>query len=1843
MDEKYTDPMAQTMAVSKSAVEDTDPAVETPWLQPGTRVDNFKVVRMLGRGGMGAVYLSRDTQLGRLAALKMILPDGLGDEQAVKQFKQEAQITARFNHPNIVTIYSVGEYEGSLYIALEYLQGQNLEERLAEERPGQKEAIRLGLAVAEAVSEAHRHGVLHRDLKPSNILVPRDGRVRVLDFGLSRALPASGNTLVNITGREKEFDVGSGNDDVLEIAEKGLRGTPAYMAPEQWMEKPATEAADIWALGLILYQLVTGRHPYEGKNLYGLCMSVSDSKPVPSVNNIATGTPIELVKLIDECLDKKPENRPNAAEVVETLSSLLHGTRQSAGVVEHNPFRGLLPFSERHSHRFFGRDSEIAFFMERLREEPLLPVVGPSGAGKSSFVHAGIIPRLREHSPLTVLKMRPGRHPFETLVSRMMTGETIDKDRLTVIETDINSASLSKLDHNTQADQGLKMLASVLVPTSDVKDNKKDQTVSGSIGNGTAETGGCVSSMDDGETIESFALKLMETPTRLSLLLSRLVDRYKTRVLLFVDQLEEVFTMTTSEKARLAFLEAICTAADDPESGVLVVFTMRDDFLGRLATVKGAREALSRVQVIGTPSRDSLFEILRKPVEETGYRYEDEEMVSEMVEEVEGEPAALPLLQFTGQILWEKRDRKKRTLTRKAYIEAGGVAGALAKQADGLLEGMPPDHERAARIILLRLVTPEGTRQVISRSELVDGLGNEGYAVLDRLIAARTVLVRKGPSEAQLELVHESLIKQWARLSRWLDESREERGFLTEVGQAAALWEKRGKPKEEVWQGEALKDALRKASHCAHLPTNVSSFLEFGKKLEIGRTRRKRALIFAAAGILAAVAAGSLAMSWALSNKEKRAQLNEQEAQRQRQRALIKQAEAQREGARADLVRNAMVEARAKLRASLEILDSVEARALWRQMQKMPLYMQKQLGGVVYAAAFSPAGDKVALACQDHVVYVFDAVTGLMQHLRGHTDQVFRIAFSPRGDWLASAGRDGKIRLWRIGEDGAHVQRVLQKVEGAIIGVSFSPDGKTLASGGEDRTVRFWDVDSGEIRMALEGHKDEIRSVRFSPDGRVLASAGRDAEIRLWKPDSGEEITKLTGHKGMVTDLDFHPSGKMLVSASIDGTARLWHVREETSAAAEVLRGYPRGVTSVRFRPDGQVLAMGNRDGGLQLWDWEKRRLVQKLAGHEMAIGSIDYSPDGSLLSTASYDRTAKLWRPTPEVAATVSAGHEGLLVGADFDPAARLVATAGEDREIRIWRVETGETVQILRGHESAVYDVKFSPDGKLLASGGTDETVRLWNSDDGWSPVIMRGHSGAVSSVGFNADGALLASGGYDNKVYVWDVKSRKQVGVLSGHSGPVRSVVFHPSKTNMLATAGMDGAIRIWDLVNQKELKVLSNGGGWIMGIAFCPEGKRLVSGGADQTVRAWDLDKGSQEILGRANGRVYSVAFHPEGKIVGSAGADGVMRLWDISSGGVRALHGHRGEANYVSFSPDGKKVATTGDDGTLRIFHVDSGRPAWRAPLISAKPKVLFTHQGRIPLNEEKSVDVELKAWEIAVQDRASRAAMSPDGSLLCISDYAGRLEIWEPVEDRMLAKPHEPGLEEVLAFPFGCVTFSKERDSGAGTSTRSGRVKIYDKKGAFKILEENAVAVAQDLKQGRILISTDREIHVYNEKGTRENAYPASTGVTTAALISEWLVVGFRDGNIELFPTEPGHEKPLFEFENVGPSEVTRLMDGPEGTVIAGFADGGVGLWSLANGARLEHGRLHGPVLHLLPDGRTLHGASELGTRLKWDLEGYYMGYCELMNSVWQEIPYTWGEGVPRISPRPADHPCAVK
>lgn len=695
------------------------------WTPPAA-FDEFRLVRMLGRGGMGVVYLARDTSLDRLVAIKFIAA-GQPSEVARTHFATEARAIARLKHPNVVTVHRVGEIEGHPYLVSEYVIGQRLAE-VACPMPWRR-ALGIGRGLARGLGAAHRQGVLHRDIKPGNVILASDGEVKLLDFGLAELVDDEGDT--------------------ARAESHAIAGTPRYMAPEVLLGAAATPQSDMYSLGLVLYELCTGHVPQRGRLLLGPSehMRTGDGadeamahrgqdSPLPEA---VPGIDPDFAALVERCLRSDPTERFASVEILHEELERLDRPVAAQPLPAGNPYRGLHAFEAEHRTLFFGRDSDIRAVLERLRRESLLLIAGDSGAGKSSLCRAGVLPRvaegvLDEQREFSVITLWPGRHPLEAL-------------------------------------------AAAVAPV---------------LGQKEAAVGAALAAAD--ADVAWLGQEL------------RQIHRTARGILLFVDQLEELLTLSPpAEAARFAEILAELAL---PAPGVRVLLAVRGDFLTRLASFPGLGEDLQRALYLLRPlSPEGMREAILGPARNLEVVFESEALIATLMESAVGGAGSLPLLQFALAELWERRDKVRGRITRAALEAMGGVAGALSRHANEVLARLSSAECQTARRVLVRLVTGEGTR--IARSEAELGIADDDARAATRaLVEGRLLYAMPSNEGPTYQIAHEALIESWGTLRNWLDEDIGHRAIRQRIEAAGAEWERLGRSSEALWSARQLDEAL---------------------------------------------------------------------------------------------------------------------------------------------------------------------------------------------------------------------------------------------------------------------------------------------------------------------------------------------------------------------------------------------------------------------------------------------------------------------------------------------------------------------------------------------------------------------------------------------------------------------------------------------------------------------------------------------------------------------------------------------------------------------------------------------------------------------------------------------------------------------------------------------------------------------------------------------------------------------------------------------------------------------------------------------------------------------------
>ncbi|MEM9492099.1 MAG: serine/threonine-protein kinase, partial [Myxococcota bacterium] len=536
--------------------------------------------------------------------------------------------------------------------------------------------------VVRALAHAHSQGLVHRDLKPANIMLDSAGTIKVLDFGLATVADSQPAPRPLDRDFAELWSVRS-----FKTRTGAFLGTLPYMSPEQWGAGAVDERSDIWAVGVILWELITGRHPLAPLTPDRLGTVARLDVPSPS---LAEHRPElgALATIVDRCLRKRAAQRmPSARDLLEQLEAVVTGRRQrvrSELGEPIDPFTGLAAFQEADAGRFFGREREVASVLTQLRSRRLVAVVGPSGAGKSSFVRAGVIPALKRSGQRWLsFTVRPGRQPL---------------------------AALARLLGELELSES-----------------------------GPA---GALGGLGQAALVE----RLRTEPGYLGTALRVHCRAQRARLLLFVDQFEELYTQGTAPSEREGFVSCLEGVADDESSPLRLALSLRSDFLDRVADDRSFKSEITRGLMLLSPmDRGDLHQVLTRPVSDVGYRFESDEMVDTLLDDLAATRSPLPLLQFTAARLWDGRDRQRELITWACYERLGGVAGALASHADAVLAGLSGSEQGLARAVLTSLVTDERTRAIVSLTELralaPAGAGDAAALLVHQLAAARLVLI----------------------------------------------------------------------------------------------------------------------------------------------------------------------------------------------------------------------------------------------------------------------------------------------------------------------------------------------------------------------------------------------------------------------------------------------------------------------------------------------------------------------------------------------------------------------------------------------------------------------------------------------------------------------------------------------------------------------------------------------------------------------------------------------------------------------------------------------------------------------------------------------------------------------------------------------------------------------------------------------------------------------------------------------------------------------------------------------------------------------------------------------
>ena len=1398
---------------------------------------DYELLNEIARGGMGVVYKARQIKLHRLVALKMILAGQLAGPEHVVRFYNEAEAAAQLDHPGIVPIFEVGLHEGQHFFSMGFVDGQSLAQRVARGPLPHCEAAQLVFEVAQAVQYAHEKGVIHRDLKPGNILLDMAGKPRVTDFGLAKLT-------------EHKTDL-TGTGQVL--------GTPSYMPPEQASGKANQigQPADVYALGAVLYCLVTGRPPFQAASAVDTLMQVIKQDPVP-IRQLNSEVPLDLETIALKCLEKEIPRRYGSARLLaDELKRFLNGepilarpvsavertwrwcqrNRLVAGLAATAAFAGLA----------FVVVVSVALVLVNAQKERA--VVAEAEAKKqkteadlqkeAAFVAEADAKKQKEAADEQ--RMQAENAKTEADNQRMQADSARQQAELAekqqAYEAYIAQIGLAaaKIDENA-----FDSARDILTGCKEELRNWEWRRLSYLCGLSERE-------VDAEQPIEAVAFskdgtrfitggwnrtaKIWDTATG-TMTLSLPVGGMDTNAVAFSPDGRFVATGGDDE---LGFVRVWNVEAGKPEpipagfkgsaedelkDGILSIMFSRDGT--KLLT--SSYDKMARLWDVKTGRQVQIYKGHSWFVWSAAFSPDETQIVTAS--------------QDGSVVIWNTE-----TATReKQFLEHEGPVYSAAFAPDGkhvvsggydkkVLVWRPQDVPSLdlGKLAANAVKTEEGKDQLPEEDarknakDKVPVLALEGHGGPVRSVSFST------DGKLVLSGSHDNSVKIWdaelGKIGQIIDKP-----LKTLHGHGSWVRACRFSPDDRI---------VLSASHDKKaMLWNIADYKELrvlGRLLQ-GHGDAVLAAAFDQAGhSIVTASRDRTARIW---NFETGAPGNPF-----------------REGHEL-LATNAAFFPDGKNFLTAAVDNTVRFWDVATGTQIARLDKTGRAG----ALALAPSGKRILTGSDEKTARLWDAATRrLIKELKeSHKSkyEITAVAISPDERWLLTADANGRAVLWNA--ETLEVAHSLTSHTGKVTAAVFLPDSARLLTASSDKTVAQWDVATGKeilplvlkhpeavVALALVGHRDKT--------GHQVLTTCADGTVRLWDLAKAQVVGTLPLHsKVIVNAVSVSLDGRLALTVQseeqeklVEKVVRLWDVdtlreikvpqgKNQSGAFLDFssTRGIP--LSTAIFSPDGNsILTVGGDEARL----WDRQKAIELISfNRNDVVAAAAFSPDASRIVTGSWDNAARVWDTKTGVAIMKLEGHRGPVNSAAYSPDGTFLLTGSDDRTASLWHAATGRLIREFTGHADRINSAAFSADGKWILTASADTTARIWSTETAQELGRFEGHKFGVLSAVFSADGKKIVTGSEDNTARVWDVATRKMLLSLESHTAPVASVAIFPDGQRVL-TGSHDNTAKLWDAVTGKEILTLRGHVREVTCVNVSKNGRYALTGSRDGTAIVW----------------------------------------------------------------------------------------------------------------------------------------------------------------------------------------------------------------------------------------------------------------------------------------------------------------------------------------------------------------------------------------------------------------------
>ncbi len=1487
----------------------------------GRTLGKYELVEWLAKGGMGEVYQAYQPGLDRYVAVKVLHSHLTGNPDFANRFKREATAVARLRHSHILQVFDFDIADDIPYMVMEYIEGPTLQtelrRRVAEGKPiTLAETASILKSLASAIDYAHARGIIHRDLKPANIMFTGDGDVVLTDFGIIRIL-----------------------SDAQSTHTEAITGTPAYMSPEQAQGKPADERSDLYSLGIVLYEMVTGQTPFQAESPIAVVIK-HIHEPLPFPTNINPDVPLAVEAVLLKALSKNPEERfqrvIELAEAFEQAVGLTTGymlpplwtsseaTTALTGIAVNAlpcPYRGLFAFREEDADYFFGRELIVEQLITAIQDQPFMAIVGPSGSGKSSVVFAGLLAHLGRQEDWLTATFRPGRDPFEALASALQP----------------------------------------YVQTEDKENN--------------------------------LALVLRRNELRLYEVVEQIGRTYHRRFLLVIDQFEEIYTLCSDVTERQRFLDTLLEVVDiqsfRPELGFTLVITLRADFLGPALAHRPLADLLQTSDFkLGPMSRQDLRRAIARPAQNEGVSFEPG-LVARILDDVGDEPGNLPLLEFALTSLWQASSAAQ--LTHDAYESIGGVAGALARYADEVFADLDELAQNSARQIFIQTVQPgegtEDTRRLATRLEL----GEANWPLVQSLADARLLVTGRDPTgQETVEVVHEALIRTWPRLQAWMEMDREFRAWQERLRLGLNQWEASRRDDGALLRGVPLAHALGWVNNPnITLGSRESEFiaasqiaaeraererlaaqqreLEQAQQLAQAQQRRITAVRRALVGItVLLIAAVALAIFGFIQRNN--AQVSAQVAEAQATVAVQAQvtAVAERDLAETERNRADVNQATAQAEATRAIIAETEASTAAAVAQSRQL-----------------ADTSLSLMADNPTLALLLAVEAGRSAETSQAFNAIRPAISAPGLLFRELPYGSDVRLWQQNSSGTRI--MTRDLSGNAVSVWDVTEAKELftlihdgvvrqASWSHDETkiltvdnsaARVWRGLTGIEALTLTHDGEPVFEAAWNGDDSKILTVGGDGRVKVWDVITGEAILTLTNDEGFRKAVWSRKETQLLTWGR--QSVQLWRADTgEEIFSLPLMLAVDDVVAQVAWNPSETAILTISDQGSVQLWDAANGEALFSLQHGNRLCGML-WHPDGSSFITnpCYQDGFPKVWNAeTGQELFTVESNSEEWMIAVQWSKSGQFILAIGNSR-IYVWNVETGRQIQVIT-NSSFSTTVKWNEDETHILASSIAGTVKLWHAQTG-QELLNLPHNDIVNQADWLGDGErYIVTTSKDGMIRIWDTQATTEL-ISMPHEDFIRQIALSPSDSRILTvdyagnanlwnavtgefiyeiphrdasqvlwssdgsrivTAGQDGTVRVW-LRQTGERLLLLRQDEWNNVLEWSQDETLLISG--SRNVRTWNSETGEELLRLTHPQNIREVYISPDNQYIITIDVEFVARVWSVATGLLRYTLPHEGHVWSTLWSGDSQYILSRSTDDTAKVWNVTTGEAILSLP------------------------------------------------------------------------------------------------------------------------------------------------------------------------------------------------------------------------------------------------------------------------------------------------------------------------